>query len=212
MIARHAPYTPLLLCANVEPPLILRNDTRDLEALIAAGRRAAAVDGRHLLVWGLAAASVLALQYAAEVGDWLPSRLLWLWQPLALVGFVSAIFVAPRGAGRRLGHPVARAYTLAFGIAGVALASLLVTADAGSRPDGLITILLVTGILGLAFIALGLVTPLRWMVLPGVGWLSLAVYYATEQVVIPIDWLRLALAFAVLLALPGAVLIARVGR
>ena len=196
----------------MEPQLILRNDADDLEALIAAGRRAAALDGRHLLGWGLAAAFVLALQYAAEVGDWLPSRLLWLWQPLALVGFVSAIFVAPRGAGRRLGHPVARVYTLVFAFAGVALAGFLVTADAGSRPDGLVTILLVTGTLGAAFIAVGLATPLRWMLLPGVGWLSLTVYYATEQVVIPIDWLRLALAFAVLLALPGAVLIARVDR
>lgn len=196
----------------MEPPLILRNDAHDLEALIAAGRRAAALDGRHLLGWGLAAASALAVQNAAEVGDWLPSRLLWLWQPLALLGFVSAIFVAPRGAGRRLGHPVARVYTLAFAFAGVALAGFLLTADAGSRPDGLITILLVTGILGSAFIALGLVTPLRWMALPGVGWLSLATYYATEQVVIPIDWLRLAAAFAVLLAFPGAILIARASR
>lgn len=196
----------------MEPPLILRNDAHELEALIAAGRRAAALDGSHLLGWGLAAASVLALQYAAEVGDWLPSRLLWLWQPLALVGFVSAIFLAPRGAGRRLGHPVARAYTLAFAVVGVALIGFLLAADAGSRPDGLVTILLVTGMLGAAFIALGLATPLRWMALPGVGWLSLAAFYATEQVVIPIDWLRLALAFAVLLALPGAVLIARPDR
>lgn len=198
--------------AVMEPPLILRNDAHDLEALIAAGRRASALDGRHLLGWGLAAASVLALQYAAEVGDWLPSRLLWLWQPLALFGFVAAIFVTPRGAGRRLGHPVARAYTIVFGIAGVALAGFLLAAGSGSRPDGLVAILVVTGMLGAAFIAVGLATPLRWMALPGVGWLSLAAFYAAEQVVIPIDWLRIAFAFAVLLALPGAILITRASR
>lgn len=192
--------------------LILLNDTRDIEALIAAGRRAAALDGRHLLYWGLAAASALSVQYAAEVGDWLPSRLLWVWQPIALIGFVLAIFLAPRGAGRRFGHPVARFYTLTFAFVGVALAVFLVTADAGSRPDGLITILLVTMALGAAFIALSLATPLRWMALPGVGWLSLAVFYAAQQGVIPIDWLRLALAFAVLLALPGAILITRAAR
>lgn len=196
----------------MEPPLILRNDAHDLEALIAAGRRAAALDGRHLLGWGLAAASVLCLQYAAEVGDWLPSNLLWLWQPLALIGFVIAIFVAPRGAGRRFGHPVARAYTLAFAIVGVALAGFLAMAGAGSRPDGLISILLVTGMLGAAFVGLGLVTPLRWMALPGAGWLSLAAFYAGEQAVIPIDWLRLAFAFAVLFALPGAALMVRAAR
>lgn len=193
----------------MEPPLILRNDAPDLDALIAAGRRAAMIDGRHLLGWGLAAALVLCVQYAAEVGDWLPSSLLWLWQPLALIGFVLAIFLAPRGAGRRFGHPVARAYTLAFALVGVALAGFLLTAGAGARPDGLVTILLVTGLLAAAFLALGLATPLRWMVLPGAGWLALAAFYAGEQAVIPIDWLRLALAFAVLLALPGAVLIAR---
>lgn len=196
----------------MEPPLILRNDAHDIEALIAAGRRAAALDGRHLLCWGLAAAAVLSLQYAAEIGDWLPSKLLWLWQPLALVGFVSAIFFAPRGAGRRLGHPVARVYTLAFAIAGVALVSFFLFGAAGSRPDGLTTVLLVTGLLGSAFIALGLATPMRWMVLPGVGWLALTTFYAAQQTVIPIDWLRLALAFALLLALPGAIMIAGADR
>lgn len=196
----------------MKPPLILLNDTRHLEALIAAGRRAAALDGHHLLCWGLAAASALSVQYAAEVGDWLPSRLLWLWQPIALIGFVIAIFLAPHGAGRRFGHPTARVYTLAFAIVGVALAVFLVTADAGSRPDGLITVLLVTTALGAAFMALSLATPLRWMALPGVGWFALAAFYAAQQGVIPIDWLRLALAFAVLLALPGAVLISRAAR
>lgn len=196
----------------MKPPVILRNDVHDLDSLIAAGRRAAALDGRHLLGWGLAAAAVLSLQYAAEVYDWLPSSLLWLWQPFALIGFVIAIFLAPRGAGRRFGHPVSRAYTLVFAVVGVALAGFLVTAGAGDRPDALITILLVTFLLGAAFVALGLATPMHWMMLPGVGWISLAAFYATEQAVIPIDWLRLALAFAVLLALPGAILIVRASR
>ncbi len=196
----------------MKTPLVLFNEKRDLEAMIAAGRRAAALDGHHLLGWGLAAASALCVQYAAEVGDWLPSRLLWVWQPIALIGFVLAIFIAPRGAGRRFGHPVARFYTLTFASVGAALAVFLVAADAGSRPDGLITILLVTSVLGAAFIALSLATPMRWMALPGVGWFSLAAFYAAQQVVIPIDWLRLALGFAVLLALPGAVLISRAAR
>ena len=199
----------LHICAVMEPPLILRNDAHELEALIAAGRRAAALDGRHLLGWGVAAATVLALQYAAEVGDWLPSKLLWLWQPVALTGFVLAIFLAPRGAGRRFGHPVARVYTLAFAMAGLALTGFLLKDGLNTRPDGLATILGVTSVLGAAFIAVSLATPLRWMVLPGVGWLALTTFYAAQQTVVPIDWLRLALGFAVLLALPGAVMIAR---
>jgi hypothetical protein len=196
----------------MEPPLILRNDARQLAALIDAGRRAAAIDGRHLLVWGLIASVVLALQYAAEVGNWLPSRLLWLWQPPALVGFAVAIFVARRGAGRRLGNPVARAYAVAFTFAGVGLAGFMVTAGAGAPPDGLTTIQVVTGILGVAFSAIALATPLRWLAMPGLGWLALAGFYAAQQDVVPIDWLRLSLSFALLLALPGALLIAKAPR
>ena len=196
----------------MEPPLILRNEERQLEALIAAGRRAAALDGRHLLFWGLAASAVLAVQYAAEVGDWLPSRLLWLWQPFALIGFVLTIFVAHRGAGRRLGHPVARAYAGAFAITGGALTVFMLLAGQGVRPDGFATILLVTAGLGGAFVTLGLATPLRWMVLPGLGWLGLAAFYLFQREVTPADWLRLSAAFALLLALPGARLIARSPR
>ena len=192
--------------------LILHDDARQLNALIAAGRRAAALDGRHFAAWGLIGSALLALQYAAEVGDWLPSQILWLWQPLALIGFALAIFIAPRGAGRRLGHPVARAYTIAFASAGAALAGFMLLAGAGSRPDGLITILLVTSILGGAFVAIACATPLRWMAVPGLGWLAMSAFYVGQQTVVPADWLRLSVAFALLLALPGAVLIKRTPR
>ena len=196
----------------MERHVILHNDARELNALIAAGQRAAALDGRHLLSWGLAASLVLALQYAAEMGDWLPSRILWLWQPVALTGFVLAIFAARRGAGRRLGHPVARAYALAFAGAGAALLLYLLIGSTGGQPGGWLTMLLVTLAFGAAFLATGLATPLRWMVLPGLAWLALAGFYAMQGAVVPVDWLRLALAFALLLALPGAVLIARAPR
>jgi hypothetical protein len=196
----------------MEPMVFSRDDARRLDVLIAAGRRAAALDGQHFTSWGLIASALLALQYAAEVGDWLPSQLLWLWQPLALVGFVLAIFIPSRGAGRRLGHPVARAYTFAFASAGAALAAFMIVAGAGALPDGHITILLVTAVLGGAFVATACVTPLRWMAVPGLGWLAMSAFYAGQQAVVPADWLRLSLAFALLLALPGAVLIKRAPR
>ena len=196
----------------MEPMLILHNDARQLNALIAAGRRAAALDGRHFASWGLIGSALLALQYAAEVGDWLPSQILWLWQPLALIGFALAICIAPRGAGRRVGHPVARAYTIAFASAGAALAGFMIVAGAGARPDGLITVLLVTGVFGGAFVAIACATPLRWMAVPGLGWLAMSAFYAGQQTVVPADWLRLSVAFALLLALPGAVLIKRTPR
>jgi hypothetical protein len=193
----------------MKPPLILRDDTRELLALVEAGRKAAALDGRHLVLWGLIGASCLALQYLAEVGDWLPSSQLWLWQPLALFGFAGSLFVARRGAGRRLGHPVARTYAVAFASAGIALAGSMLAAGADARPDGFVTTVLVTATLGAAFLALSLASPLRWMMLPGVGWFGLTAFYLAQQAVVPVDWLRLSLAFALLLALPGGVLIAK---
>lgn len=193
----------------MKPPLILRNDASHLDALIAAGRKAAALDGRHLLLWGAVASVVLALQYAAEVGDWLPSEILWLWQPAALLGFVAAIFAARRGAGRRLGHPVARAYATGFALSGLIVAVFMIATGFGARPSGLATAVLVTGAMGCAFLNVALATPLRWMALPGLAWLLLAAFFIARQEVVPADWLRLSLAFAFLLALPGAVLIAR---
>lgn len=88
----------------------------------------------------------------------------------------------------------------------------MIVAGAGARPDGLVTMLLVTGILGAAFSAIACATPLRWMAMPGLGWLALMAFYAGQQAVVPVDWLRLSLAFALLLALPGAVLIKRATR
>lgn len=193
----------------MEPPLILRDESKALLALVKAGQKAAALDGRHLLVWGLIAASVLAVQYAAEVDDWLPSSLLWLWQPAALLGFVCSMFILRSGAGRRLGHPVSRAYTASFGLAGIALLVLMLAAGAGARPDAFTTTLLVTGILGSAFLMLGFLTPLRSMLLPASGWLGLLAFYLHQQAVVLADLLCLSLAFTLLLALPGGMIIAK---
>jgi ABC-type uncharacterized transport system permease subunit len=50
------------------------------------------------------------------------------------------------------------------------------------------------------------------MAVPGLGWLALTAFYLAQKAVIPADWLRLSFAFAILLALPGAILVAREPR
>lgn len=60
----------------MEPTSILHAESKALFSLVKAGQKAAALDGWHLLSWGLVATIVLAVQYAAEVGDWLPSNVL----------------------------------------------------------------------------------------------------------------------------------------
>jgi hypothetical protein len=177
-----------------------------IRALVEAGRKAAALDGSHLLGWGLFAASVLALQYLAEVGDWLPSTMLWLWQPAALAGFVLSMFVLRRGAGRRLGNPVSRAYTAAFGAAGAGLLVFMLASSAAGLPDGRAAALLLAGAMGSAFFVLALTARLGWMVWPALGWWGVLGFYVAQAAIVPLDWLRLAAACALFLALPGAIL------
>lgn len=185
---------------------IAREEAELVRALVAAGRRVAALDGAHLLGWGLFAAAVLALQYLAEVGDWLPSTVLWWWQPAALAGFVLSMFLLRRGAGRRMGNPVSRAYTAAFCAAGGGLALFMLASSAAGMPDGHAAIILLAGAMGSAFGVLALTARIGWMAWPAGGWWSLLAFYAAQSALVPIDWLRLAGAFLVLLALPGAVL------
>lgn len=187
--------------------MLLPEDFKALNALVDAGRRAAALDGRHLLIFGALTAAVLALQYVAETRDWLPSDVLWLWQPAALIGFLVAMFVLRCGAGRRLGHPVARTYVISFALAATTIALFMLAQGLGERPDGYWTAVLVSCALGIAYLYIGAVTPLRWMVLPGFGWLVMFFFYLARQVVVPADWLRLSMAFLLLMALPGAVLV-----
>lgn len=191
---------------------VAKAEAQMLAALVAAGRRAAALDGRHLLGWGLLSATCLGAQYLAETRDWLPSRLLWWWQPMLLGGFVLAMFVGHRGAGRRLGHPVSRGYALTFLAAGVGLLVYLLVAGGSAVPPGLTTALILCAGLGTAFLVLALATPLRWMLLPSAGWWWLLTAFHSAGAVVPLDWLRLAVACLALIALPGAVLIWKAPR
>lgn len=188
---------------------IARAEARVLERLVMAGRRAAALDGRHLLLWGILGSLALGVQYLAEVQDWLPSRMLWLWQPLALAGFVASVFLMRRGAGRRLGHPVSRAYAIAFAAAGLLVAFQLISTGAGDAPAGLDAARWLCAAMGGAFLFAARMPALRWMLAPAAGWWLLLAAYALADRVVPIDWLRLAMALLVLLAAPGAVLIVR---
>lgn len=193
----------------MNPEQVAQAEARMLAELVTAGRRAAALDGRHLLVWGVIAALVLAVQFLAETRDWLPSRILWLWQPVVLAGFIASIFVVRRGAGRRLGNPVSRAYALGFAAAGVVIALHFGVAALSGEPDGLVTALLLCGTMGGAFLLVALLTPHRWMLAPAAGWFGLLAFYLSAGEVIPLDWLRLAVSVLLLVAGPGVVLMLR---
>jgi hypothetical protein len=191
------------------PEQVAQAEARMLAELVTAGRRAAALNGRHLFVWGVVASLVLAIQFLAETRDWLPSRILWLWQPVVLAGFTASIFMARRGAGRRLGNPVSRAYALSFAAVGVAIALHFGAAALTGLPDGLATALLLCGTMGGAFLLVALSTPHRWMLAPAAGWFALLAFFLSAGRVIPLDWLRLSLSVLLLVAGPGVVLMLR---
>lgn len=174
-----------------------------IEAMMARGRRAAALDGRHLIGWGGLAGLALLIQYFAEVGDWAPSSRLWLWQPALLGGFVLSLFLGRRAVGRRIGNPVARAYVAAFAGAGLTIALMLVASGVHGRPEPLAAVLVIAGALAAAFWVLAAVTELRWMRVPALGWWVLLGWYALRGRLVPGDFLVLAAAALLLLALPG---------
>lgn len=191
---------------RMDAETIAREEAIWIRSLVDTGQRMAALDGSHLLGWGLFAGLVLSLQYLAEVGDWLPSAVLWLWQPAALAGFILSMFVLRRGAGRRLGNPVSRAYTASFCSAGVGLGVFMLASSASNLPDGHAAAMLLAASMGSAFLVLALTARLAWMVWPALGWWGVLCFYAAQATLVPLDWLRLAAACVVLLALPGAVL------
>lgn len=108
-----------------------------------------------------------------------------------------------------MGHPVARVYTASFAIAGIGPALYMIADGVGARPDAFITTLLVTGTLGTAFFTVAILTSLRWMLAPALCWLAIHMFYLNQTVVVPADLLFLSIAFALFLALPGVVLIAK---
>ena len=188
---------------------IARAEARMVEQLVAAGRKAAAIDGRHLFLWGVFGSFALGAQYLAEVNDWLPSSLLWLWQPLALACFAASIFLMRRGPGRRMGNPSSRAYAIAFTCAGILVMLTVLTTLVGGVPAGLEVARSLCAAMGGAFILTARVPALRWMLWPAAGWLALLANYVIAGQVMPTDWLVLAIALLLLAAAPGVVLIAR---
>jgi hypothetical protein len=61
--------------------------------------------------------------------------------------------------------------------------------------------------MGSAFLVLAMTARLGWMAWPALGWWVVLAFYASRPALVPLDWLRLAAACGLLLALPGAVLI-----
>lgn len=177
-----------------------------VEQLVAKGRNVAALDGNHLILWGSICSFALVLQFFAEVSDWASSDVLWLWQPLVILGFIISIFIAKSGAGRRLGNPVSRAYVTVFCACAFIIGSFLIANGFGVRPDPQIITILLPALMTIAFFVLSSVISIRWMLIPAVGWWLIMLYFTISAKLIPSDLLILAMAAFLFLAMPGLAL------
>lgn len=177
-------------------------------ALIASmkerGRRAAADDGWYLLIWGAIASSILFVQYFAEVGDWAPSRVLWWWQPVFLLGSLVTITIGRRNRRRRIrGNAIAATYRASFGAAMLCFVVYQLASSTLGHPHPVTGTVLLCGLLGTAFVVTGVVSEIRWLAAVGTAWWILLAYFAARSALVPTDYLVLAAAIAVLVAAPG---------
>lgn len=181
-------------------------------SLIAAmqdrGIRAAAHHGRHLVWWGVSAGLLLVVQYFAEIRDWLPSRVLWWWQPPFLLGAaisLRALYHFP--GGRPRGSAITRSYIAGFTAAFATLITyLLGSAIARGHPLPYTTVLVLTAVLGATFVGIGQAAGIRTLRWAGAGWWALLLWYAARGRLVPADFLVLAAAVVALVVGPGIAL------
>lgn len=180
------------------------DDLAMVRRFLERGRSAIRLDARHLVFWGLTLCGGLALQYPAEVLDWAPSAALWIWQPLALLGW--AALVLRHGSRPAALDPTLSVCRLAFGAAGLATAASYLGALAGRAPEGYPTVLVACASAALAFVVAAALTQRTVAWVAAAGWFALLVWFVWHGRVAPTDFLVLAFACAFFLALPGIIL------
>jgi len=179
---------------------------KDLEIakrMMVQGRLAATLDGVHLINWGITIVVILLLQYFAEARDWLPSSLLWLWQPLVFAGIVFSLFLGRRSPYRRWNSPASRTYVTAFTATGVSLALYVLFSGLGNRPDQFFLVLLASCLLGTTFFVTSVAIQMPRLQFATVGWwLTFALFCFKGQLVLG-DFFILCGAFFLFMILPG---------
>ena len=177
--------------------------------MMAQGQMAAAIDGVHLINWGLTIASILLLQYFAEALDWLPSSQLWLWQPILFIAVAISLLLGRRAPARRRSHEAPRTYVTAFAGVGFILALYVIASGLAGRPDQFTLVLLSSGLLGFAFLLTAFAIRMPALQLATVGWWLTFAFFCFKGRLVLSDFFILSGAFALFMILPGLYLTAR---
>lgn len=179
------------------------DDLSVVSAMMAKGRHAAAFDGKHMMACGGLSSAALAIQYFAEVGDWMPSSVLWLWQPILLLCVVVTLYTGRRSFLYRRRNSTARIYAAAFGAAALSLLVFAISPMNGTQPDALTFAILLSISLGSAFFVLATITRLRQFAWASAGWWLGATYFGYKGAIDPFDFLTLSALLLIFVALPG---------
>ena len=182
------------------------DDLEFVSKMIIKGRNAAAFDGIHMINWGSFGAVALIVQYFAEIEDWLPSSVLWLWQPILLIGIVITLFVGRKSLINRMRNPIVRIYSASFSAACLSLFVYAISGLGFGQPDAHTFSVLLCTSLASAFFVMGIATNLRHLLAASAGWWVGTVYFGLKGTVTPIDFIILSGLLASCVVLPGVYL------
>lgn len=174
-----------------------------IRRMMAAGRRKAAFDGAHLIIWG----AVLMLSYLAQymqVYGYIPGSSLWIWLPAFAIGWGSSFLYgrkecAPAGEA----NIAVTAYNGAWLAVGITMVLYFGAAITSGLFNSKVVTVLACGMIASAFFVISLVTELRALKAVAAGWWLILIYTTVQSSYDAEMLLVLAGASALLILLPG---------
>lgn len=173
-----------------------------IRQMMEAGRRRAAFDGTHLIIWGAVLMVAYTLQYLRAFG-YVPLETWMIWIPLVGVGWVLSWRHGSAQAPAGPSSSSVRGYDAAWGAVGITMLLHFFAALAFETLDARTITVLACGIIGSAFHVIATVTQARMLRIVSAGWWLIMVYativtdYDAEMLLV------LAAASGLLIVLPG---------
>lgn len=173
-----------------------------IRQMMEAGRRRAAFDGSHLIIWGGVLMVAYFLQYLRAYG-YVPLDTWMIWLPLIAIGWVLSWRHDRSRVREDRPNAAVQAYTAAWSAVGVTMLLHFFAALAFGTLEPRSITLLACGVIAAAFHVIATATQARMLHLVSAGWWLIMVYativkdYDAEMLLV------LAGASAVLIVLPG---------
>lgn len=181
------------------------DDLALIRSMMEAGRRRAAFDGTHLVIWG----AVLTIAYFAQyllVYGYIPGSTLFVWLPLGIIGTVLSMLHDRKRCVQQDADIAVRAYSGAWSAVGITMILHFSFALGSDTLDPKVITILACGVIAAAFHVIALATEVKMLRLVSTGWWIIMVYMTTLKDFNAETLLVLAAASALLITLPGQLL------